>query len=119
MFYQTSGQEPESEVSQGIQFPYQARQRTVVFGGSDNWLKAIRPLLPGVNFIRRDISPSADLIRRADIVWIQTNYIAHSYYYKVAEIARNSDVPIRYFTCTNAARCAERLAAADQQTDNI
>lgn len=119
VFYQTSGQEPESEVSQGIQFPYQARQRTVVFGGSDNWLKAIRPLLPGVNFIRRDISPSADLIRRADIVWIQTNYIAHSSYYKVAEIARNSDVPIRYFTCTNAARCAERLAAADQQTDNI
>lgn len=115
VFYQTSGQEPEQEAEQEIQFPYQVKRRTVVFGGSDNWLKAIRPLLPGVNFVRRDISPNADLIRRADIVWVQTNYIAHSYYYKVAEIARNSDVPIRYFTCTNAARCAERLAAADRK----
>lgn len=119
VFYQTSGQEPEPEAAQGIQFPYQVRQRTVVFGGSDNWLKAIRPLLPGVNFVRRDTSPNADMIRRADVVWVQTNYIAHSYYYKVAEIARNSDVPIRYFTCTNAVRCAERLAAADWQADNI
>lgn len=116
VFYQTAGQEPESKVSQEIQFPYQVRQRTVVFGGSDNWLKAIRPLLPNVNFVRRDISPNADLIRRADVVWIQVNYIAHSYYYKVAEIARNSDVPIRYFTCTNAAKCAERLAEADQKS---
>lgn len=119
VFYQTSGQEPKPETSQRIHFPYQARQRTVVFGGSDNWLKAIRPLLPDVNFVRRDISPNAELIRRADVIWVQTNYIAHSYYYKVAEIARNSDVPIRYFTCTNAVRCAERLASADRQADNL
>lgn len=119
VFYQTSGQEPKPETSQRIHFPYQARQRTVVFGGSDNWLKAIRPLLPDVNFVRRDISPNAELIRRADVIWVQTNYIAHSYYYKVAEIARNSDVPIQYFTCTNAVRCAERLASADRQADNL
>ena len=36
VFYQTVGQEPEPEVTLEIQFPYQVRQRTVVFGGSDN-----------------------------------------------------------------------------------
>ena len=57
--------------------------------------------------------PNADLIRRADVIWIQTNALSHAYFYKIIDEARKHHVPVRYFSYASAGKCAEQLVRAD------
>ncbi len=102
--------EPEDA---GISFPYHNYQRIVVFGGHDSWAREIKPRLPDVRFVDRDMVPNAELIRRADIVWIQANAISHAYYYKILDETRKYSIPVRYFSYASALKCAEQLADQD------
>ena len=63
-------QEPEKQNTE-ISYPYETETRMIVFGGHETWLKAIRPMLPGIRFVDKDMIPKTDTIRNAEIVWIQ------------------------------------------------
>lgn len=76
--------------------------------------------LPGVRFCDRDTMPVINTIRGADMVWLQVNAMSHNYYYRVIDICRKDNVPIRYFGSGSAKRCAvqlvkEELAAQDRE----
>ena len=98
-----------------IVFPYHNIQRIVVFGGHDSWAREIKPRLPDVRFVDKDMVPNAELIRRAEIVWIQANAISHAYYYKILDETRKYSVPVRYFSYASALKCAEQLAEQDMK----
>ena len=98
-----------------ILLPYEPTHRTVVFGGHDTWLKAIRPMLPKVRFIDKDMVPNAGMLRHMEMVWIQPNALSHSFYYKIMDMARQSGIPVRYFTHASAEKCARQLAAEDER----
>lgn len=106
-----------------ITFPYEAQKRTVVFGGHSSWLKAIRPLLPNVRFIEPSAQPNTGLILNADVVWIQTNALSHSSFYKIIDLVRKNNIELHYFKYASAEKCAEQLAleeaknAEEQQTE--
>ena len=106
--------EPEAEE---IELPYTLVHSTVIFGGHDTWAKAIRPKLQGsVRFVdRNNMKPDADLIRHADMVWIQPNCISHAVYYKIISVARTYNKPFHYFKFASAEKCARQLAAEDQR----
>ena len=87
----SSGAEPEIENADKIQLPYTTKQRVVIFGGHATWLKAIKPMLPNVKFIDPYTKPDANLIRHADVVWVQTNAMPHSFYGKIMEIVRKGN----------------------------
>ena len=57
---------------------------------------------------------STGLIRRADVVWIQTNAISHGYYYKIIDEVRKYDVRVRYFSYASAQKCAEQIVADEK-----
>lgn len=98
-----------------IQLPYNVAQRTVIFGGHDTWRKAIKPMLSGdIRFVDREMQPDLDLIRHADVIWIQPNSISHSFYYTVIDAVRRHKIPVRYFTFASAEKCARQLAVNDQ-----
>lgn len=101
--------------STGITFPYHNFQRIVVFGGHDSWTREIKPRLPDVRFVDKDMVPNAELIRRAEIVWIQANAISHAYYYKILDETRKHSIPVRYFSYASALKCAEQLAEQDMK----
>ena len=104
---QSSGSSPSSR-------RYEIRKQTVVFGGHATWLKVIRPMLRGnIRFIERDLSFSLNLIRNADIVWIQTNSLSHAMYARIAGSARQYHKPMRYFSFDSAVRCAQQVLEAD------
>lgn len=105
----TESKEDETDFA----FPYETQKRMVVFGGHDTWLKAIKPMLPTVRFVDKDMKPNADLIRKADIVWIQPNAISHAYYYNIMDVARAHRKQVHYFATASAERCARQLAAQD------
>lgn len=99
-----------------ISYPYETRKRTVVFGGHDTFLKAIRPLLPTVKFVDTQIySFNPEIVRNADVVWIQNNCISHSQYGNIVKITRQYGIQLRYFAYASAEKCAEQLVTEDQK----
>ena len=104
----------EREETEKVTFPYETQKRTVVFGGHDTWLKAIKPMLPAVRFVDKDMKPNADLIRNADVIWIQPNAISHAAFYGIMDVARMHKKQVRYFATASAEKCARQLAEEDQ-----
>jgi hypothetical protein len=101
--------EPEETAPPKIEFPYKTNGNICVFGGHDTWLKAIRPMLPDVAFINCDMRPHPDLIRNADVVWIQTNCMSHAYFEQIIGVVRQYNVRCRYFGYAGAQKCAEQI----------
>ena len=94
--------------------PYTAKKQTIIFGGHDTWLKAIKPMLPNVVFIPRDQLPNAEQIRYSDVVWMQPNAIGHANYYKILNVVRNHHIPIHYFNYASARKCALQLKESEE-----
>ncbi len=95
-------------------FPYEVRKDTVVFGGHETWLKAIRPMLSGnIRFIDKDINFNVNIIRNTEIVWIQTNALSHSQYNRIVDAARLYKKTVRYFTYASASKGALQVLKAD------
>ena len=96
-------------------FPYHTTRRLVAFGGHDSWLREIKFKVPDVRFMGEDIS-SPEIIRRADVVWIQTNCIGHKSYYGIIDLARKYGRKVRYFKYASATKCAEQVVE-EENTD--
>ena len=107
VFNQQSGTE-EKAAKVKITFPYHTTRRILAFGGHDSWLREIKFKVPDIRFMGEDIS-SPEIIRRADVVWIQTNCIGHKSYYNIIDLARRYDRKVRYFKYASASKCAEQI----------
>jgi len=107
VFNQQSGVE-EKATETKITFPYHTTRRIIAFGGHDSWLREIKFKVPDVRFMGEDIS-SPEIIKRADVVWIQTNCIGHKSYYNIIDLARKYGRKVRYFKYASATKCAEQV----------
>ena len=98
-------------------FPYEVKKTTVVFGGHETWLKAIKPRLEGdIRFIAGDISSfDENVIRGADVIWVQPNAIKHRVFYKITNVTRANNIPMRYFTNASAFLSAVQLMEYDEE----
>lgn len=96
-------------------FPYRLSRRVVAFGGHDSWLREIKFKVPDVRFMGENIS-NAEIIRRADVIWIQTNCIGHAAYYGIINLARRYNRKVRYFQYASAAKCAEQIAEEEEKS---
>ena len=76
----------ETSVDESIHYPYVTSGKIISFGGHETWLKEMRKKLPNVMFISPDSLPNIDLIRNADTVWLQTNCLSHSDFYRIINI---------------------------------
>lgn len=104
---------PAEDESITVSFPYTAKKRSVIIGGHDSWLKAIRPLLENVRYISSSEQPNPNLILGSEIVWLQTNAMGHSGYYKIMDLARRNHIKVCYFSYSSAEKCAEQFALED------
>lgn len=117
LFWIRSGEETEDAGEVSVELPYQVRRRVLTFGGHDTWLKAIRPLLPGVRFVDRETLPDISALKNADVIWIQPNAISHKFYYRIIDTARKNGIPVRYFGFASARKCAEQLVTDESPPD--
>ena len=103
------------QVKDNSLFPYEVQKDTVVFGGHETWVKAIKPLLKGnIRFVAREMVFDVSIIRHAAILWVQTNSMPHRTYYRIVDTARKYNKPIRYFTYASAVKCAEQVVDNDR-----
>jgi hypothetical protein len=104
------------KVEKQITYPYSTKKRTVVFGGHDSFLRAFKPLLPDVKFVDTEQYGFApEIIRNADVVWVQTNCISHSQYNNITRVVRQYGIQLRYFGFASAEKCAEQLVTEDMK----
>lgn len=68
----------------------------------------MKKLLPNVVFYSADVIPNKDVLRNADQVWVQTQYISHAAFYRIVS-ALGSDTQLRFFISKSARICAEQL----------
>lgn len=118
LIFQLQGMENEKESEPDLDgadlFPYELLSSTLVFGGHPTWEKAIRPLFKGnIRFFGKELQFDANVIRHADVIWIQTNAISHSQYYRIMDEARRYQVPVRYFQFASAKQCAMQIIRAN------
>ena len=52
-------------------------------------------------------------IKNANVIWIQTNALGHTNFYKIIDVARVHGVPVRYFSYASAVKCAEQIILED------
>lgn len=100
-----------------VAFPYTSKRRAVIIGGHPSWVNAIRPLLENVRFISSSEQPHPGVIMNAEIVWLQTNALGHSGYYKIIDIVRRNNIKVCYFSYASAEKCAEQFALEDMAGD--
>lgn len=119
-----AGEDPETGDSGPlVELPWQVKRRVAVFGGHDSWRKAVKPLLPGARFYDREDLPDLNIVRGADVVWLQVNAMSHKYYDRIIDAARKNGIPVRYFGSASAKKCAVQLAldelAAEKRRDEV
>ena len=103
-------------LSAEISYPYQTQKRTVIFGGHETFLKFIRPKFPDIKFvdtINYGFDPA--IVKNADVVWVQTNCIAHAQYGNIVKITRKYGIQLRYFVYSSVEKCAEQIVKEDQK----
>lgn len=115
VFNQQDDTYSDNKAASDIHFPCHTTQRIVVFGGHDSWAREIKQKLPDVRFVDRTVIPNAQLIRNADIVWIQSNALSHAYFYRIIDEIRKYNIPLRYFSYASATKCAEQIVQQDMQ----
>lgn len=97
-----------------ICLPYETTKRVVIFGGHPNFLKQMKGYLPNVRFVDVDnIAFNPDIVRNADIIWIQANYLSHSQFSNAVKAARQYSVQVRYFINSSAEKSAMQVVEDD------
>ena len=115
LIFNASEEEKEETPLVKSAFPYRVQHNTVVFGGHDSWHKAIREMLTGdIRFIAKDLVFDMNIIRNAEVIWIQPNALSHSQFYRIADAARQYHTPIRYFSWASAEKGAMQVIEADK-----
>ncbi len=115
VFNRMTGTDGEPDADDHITFPYTVQQRVVIFGGHDTWSKAIRPMLKNVRFIERNTQPNREMIKKADVVWIQVNALGHKHYTNIMDTARAHGVAVRSFSYASAEKCARQVVEEDMR----
>ncbi|MBQ9009620.1 MAG: hypothetical protein IJ088_09860, partial [Clostridia bacterium] len=118
LVFNRESDQPErlEKVQRQYSYPYETRKRTVVFGGHDSFLRAFRPMFTNVRFVDAgNMAYSPDIIRNADVVWIQNNCISHPQYWSIVKNCKQAGVQLRYFGFASAEKCAEQLVTEDQK----
>ena len=96
-------------------YPYHTKKRTVIFGGHRTFLRELRKMLPGLKYVNiSNYGFNVDIIRNAEVVWVQTNCISHTQYARILKAVRTHNIQLRYFSYASARKCAEQIVKVDR-----
>ena len=83
-------------------FPVYMNQNIVLFGGRDRYCQDIAELLPDIRIVQpKQALSNAAPLRQADMIFVQTNFLSHSKYYFVRDLAKAHNIPLRHIPTAN------------------
>lgn len=84
--------------------------RIVCEGGHKSWIAGMLDLHKNIQYYgSEDTPPSDDVIRNADILWLQVNSLSHSRFWNAVNTAKQAGIPIRYFTSAGHKFCRREI----------
>lgn len=104
----------EEKEEESSVFPYITDGKILSVGGFDSWASDMREKLPNVIFYNKDTFDE-QLMRNVTSLWIQTNKINHSIYYKVKDMAKRNNIPIRHYRYASPRKCAEQIVCDEEK----
>lgn len=91
-------------------FPYSPKKKILIVGGFEKWIVAMKQRIPNAIYINpSSLNFDVALIKNADVLWLQTNAMPHSLYYKIIDRARSKNIRIKYFSFPSAQKCAVQI----------
>ena len=114
MFNQENGVDDTVTGDSSVSYPYMFKKSMVVYGGHDTFLKVMKERFPNARFIDTTVV-NADVVRNADILWVQTNCISHPQYWNLVRAASLHNKPLRYFVAAGTERCSRQMIEADEE----
>lgn len=69
----------------------------VVCGGTERFTNLLKGVLPTIKTYFAGQAAPADVLRNAEVVFIQTSYIAHKQYYQIRNICKASGTKLEFF----------------------
>ena len=91
-------------------FPYTSKKKIIIVGGYEKWIIAMKRYIPNAIYINpSSLNFDVTLIKNADVLWLQTNAMPHSLYYKIIDRARSNNILIKYFSFPSAKKCAVQI----------
>lgn len=84
--------------------------KVAIFGGTESWIKSTKDILDKVKFIK-DESKNVDIsfMKNMDFVFINVKNLSHSFYYKIINAIRKSDVKLFYINDSNKELLVNRM----------
>lgn len=76
--------------------------KAVIIGGHERWQAKMKDLLPNFIFIHIDmVNFDVSMFDSVEFIFIYTNYLTHSIYYKAMDYVRGSDIKVHYLKQQN------------------
>lgn len=94
-------------------FPVYMQQNIVLFGGRDRYCQDIAELLPDIRIVQpKQALSNAAPLRQADMIFVQTNFLSHSKYYFVRDLAKAHNIPLRHIPTASPKLSAEFILSS-------
>ena len=86
-------------------------KRVAVLGGTERWIKRMKRLLPAWSFVSVDDGNRGSLLalERADYIYIYTDALKHSQYYRAMSIVKNKNKMLYYLGSSNVDECLRQF----------
>ena len=86
-------------------------KRVAVLGGTERWIKRMKRLLPAWSFVSVHDGNRGSLLalERADYVYIYTDALKHSQYYRAMSIVKNKNKMLYYLGSSNVDECLRQF----------
>ena len=115
VFALQNGDYKEEMTKLDIQYPYTVRKRIAVYGGDESWTEELKTMVKNVTFIDFSSEPDVKPLYNCDAIWIQSSKMSRVVYFRLVELERLYEIPLRYFSYASAAKCVEQLANFDTE----
>lgn len=113
--YNMAGEdEPDVKPVKKISYPYRLKKRTLIVGGHESWLTAMRKMFPDATFVEPGKRIDPNLVVNSELVFVQTNALPHSQFYALTSILQKHRMPLYYFGFSSPEKCAAQLVEKDQ-----
>lgn len=112
---QSNSFDENEEIKISFNLPYTPKCKTIIIGGTDNWINKFKEKLNNVAFLSSKANLNEDLLKTADVIWIQTIALKHADFYNLSNYSAKRNIPMNYFSYSNINKCLTQLIEKDNE----
>ena len=88
-------------------------KKVTILGGTEKWIKRMKRILPGWNFIGVDDNSigAVGALERADYIYVYTDALKHAQYYRAMNIVKSKGKVLYYLGSSNIDECLRQFGS--------